>query len=198
MKRMLLFGMLGFMIVWSGLSAVAENSLNLVKNSSFETVNSTTGLPENWNALIRQSKDKKAECRFSVVSEAQDGNSAAKMTAPEQGKKGALAEFSQFVPVKPKTKYYFAVYMKVPAYVNAWPCAVVEERTRNKGYPMYAVASNHLAKAADKAVPDQYQLLETTFTTGAETAFVNISLRLQNLGSGNVQFDNVLLLEQPE
>jgi len=190
--------LLSWVLCLSVLPLWADESSNLVKNPSFEQIKASTGLPEFWETMIRQGKDKKIGCQFSIVKDAQDGNAAANITVADQGKVMALAEFYQLVPVKPKTKYYFALYLRTAAYNNAWPCAYVEERTRDKGFPHYVSPSNHLAKNAESAKPDQYVLQDVTFTTGEETFWVNISLRLQNLGCGTVQFDNVMLLEQPD
>lgn len=198
MKKKIQNSLLGMMMFLAGIPAFTDEAPNMVKNPSFEIINQNTGLPENWSTLIRQGKGKNANCQFSVSRKAQDGNSAVAISVPDQEKTGAIAEFCQLVSVKPRTKYYFAVYMETPAYVNAWPCAFAEERTSDKGYPKYSTTSSHQALSAEKVIPDQYQLFETAFTTGADTFFINVSLRLQNLGSGSVQFDNVILLEQPE
>ena len=171
-------------------SAWSQTPPNLVNNPSFSVVNQKTGLPEKWSTLIRKGKNGTPECLFTITEDAQDDQKAIKISVPKQGNTQALAEFYQLVQVKPKTKYYFSVYIKN----GSWPCsqcAVLEERSVTKEFLNFFKAK----LSEQNSGPEQYCLHEISFETGANTRFVNISLRLQNLGFGEGQFDNVILFE---
>lgn len=167
---------------------------NLAQNPSFEAINGETGLPEKWTVLMRRVKGPPAQCTFQSTSHALDGKAAALIAADHQEPNQELAEFYQLIPVTPGARYYFSVYMLTSSFFRGHAAAVIEERTKTKGYPSYGVASAHAATAMEKVTAGRYCLCEAVFTAGPDTHFANISLRFASPQTGTVMFDSILFV----
>lgn len=187
-------------VVWLCGVAVARGgeAPNLAQNPSFEAVNGETGLPEKWTVLMRRVKGPPVQCEFQSTAYAQDGNTAAMIVADEQEPSRELAEFYQLIPVTPGTRYFFSVYMLTSSFIRGQAAAVVEERTKTKGYPAYGISSAHAARAAEKTTAGRYCLYEVAFTAGPDTYFANLSLRYASPQTGTVMFDRILFVALPQ
>ena len=175
-----------FLVV--SLPLFAEESKNLVKNPSFTEI-SADGMPKFWGANIRKGPGGVPKCIFKQVKEGQDDQSAMSINVPERNKSKAMAELFQHIRVKPNTKYYFSVYLKAVR-SGAWPNVCLEFRdSRMKQMGHTGTKPENGDKGKD------YTLYECSFKTKPNQKYVTISMRLQNLGCGEVYFDNAFLIE---
>lgn len=157
-----------------------------------------------WAGNVRGATDGQYEgVSFEIVDgEAQEGTRAAKIEVAPHTHLETLADWSQLVPVKPGTRYYFSIYAKAEIQTG-WMSIVVDERLKNRTHADDGSSRGfaHLAKAQESDAPKTgYRLFETTFETGPETFFVAVSLRIQpsrdNKAGGTVLFDNASLIER--
>jgi hypothetical protein len=104
--------------------------------------------------------------------------------------------------VQPGARYYFSIYAKEELQ-SGWMSLVIEERLRDRSYPDYGTAHEmHYTAKVQKSdeTKEGYRLFETTFETGPETYFVNVSLTIHPTSAseagGTVLFDNASLIER--
>ena len=185
-------------------SAWTQEAENLIKNPSFEGTGQAMDGAKPWAGNVRGATDGQYEgVSFEIVDgEAQEGTRAAKIEVAPHTHLETLADWSQLVPVKPGTRYYFSIYAKAEIQTG-WMSIVVDERLKNRTHADDGSSRGfaHLAKAQESDAPKTgYRLFETTFETGPETFFVAVSLRIQpsrdNKAGGTVLFDNASLIER--
>lgn len=167
----------------------AETGPNLVKNPSFRELDDK-GMPRFWGTQLRKGPGNASPpCVFRIVEDGNDDRFAASIDVPEVNRSKALAAFVQNIKVKPNTRYYFTVMMKVTR-AGAWAAATVELRDAQRKQVGYVPVG-----AVPGAEGTGYRQLECAFTTTARQEWVTITLRLQNLGAGTVLFDDAELVE---
>jgi hypothetical protein len=176
---------------------------NLLKNPSFSEI--VTGEARNsvdlldaalladWSTGVRQPEGKTQLATFVLAPIGLDGDGTARIVAPEgQLVEPAIAEFSQNVRVAPSKKYYFSVYRRIVPYPrNSYPSVVVEERGRDGSHLTYHMAKIDTDPDASTSAWVHYSVV---FETSPKTTQLTISLRLQNIGSGSVEYDAAQLI----
>lgn len=193
-----------FLLSFSLLPLYAQDCENLIKNPSFEEEKQVeeSGNSEirAWDTRIRADEvNPDITAEFTQSKKGQDGNASARIEAlADQPRSKALAEWWQRVPVKPDTAYYFSVYQRGDP-VHCWAPAVLEELDSQKHY--VSTSGQAIPKPPEGMICDidanRWRLLEVDFITGPETSYLMVSLRLQELGGGWVEYDNAKLIELP-
>ena len=133
----------------------AEEPKNLLGNPSF-TEKRDDGTPAVWNSGVRGGAQGKSKADFSLSPSGQDDRSAGRIAVAEQPRTGAMAEFSQCVPLKSGATCYVAVYMKILK-PGAWANACVEILGEGRKYLNPGVG--YPLKAAEKEPAAEYVLM---------------------------------------
>lgn len=163
---------------------------NLVLNPDFTQMRADTPMPKVWNTNVRKGPGGTPPVEFKVVKGVDDDAGIAILSA-EPNRTSAIAEVYQTVSVKPDREYYFSIFLK-EVRSGSSPGAYVEFKDANR--KQIGFARVRPAEGAP-AVSGAYRLYESSFKTLPEQRFVNLSLRLGNLGAGEVHFDKATLIE---
>jgi hypothetical protein len=185
-------------------TAWTQDANNLIKDPSFEGTEQALDGSKPWAGTVRGSVNGQHKgVTFDIVEgKAQEGTRAARIEVQPGTHIETLAEWWQLVPVQPGARYYFSIYAKEELQ-SGWMSSVIEERLRDRSYPDYGTAHEmHYTAKVQKSdeTKEGYRLFETTFETGPETYFVNVSLTIHPTSAseagGTVLFDNASLIER--
>jgi hypothetical protein len=123
------------------MAAVSLCSANLLENPSFETLNSSNGMPQGWSMMKRGIFHEAHAVETSVVL---DGKNAVRLENPTDLTKGVTilwmqSNFAQkFKAVAPGTEMEFSVYVRGGAHVCTFP-------SHRCSHQWFSVLVHHLA-----------------------------------------------------
>ena len=171
---------------------------NLLANGGFGDWGSD-GLPAGWDFSLVKGPGGKAPPEWKRGRCDGDGGRSAPCAAiivPGKSQTMARMEYFRNVPLKACRRYVFSVSMRVVA-AGAWsfPLVVVQgDATEPRGRQVM-LKKIRLGDGADKAAQG-WERFECTFATGDKGPFsASLILRMQNLGYGEVRFDDAELLD---
>lgn len=176
----------------SSLIAGEFTPVNLVQDPDFSQRDAQSGNLRFWIQQIRTAPGATApDVTFAIV-KADDGeNNAARIAVPPPGVPGkSVALYLQLIPVKPNTRYYVSCRRRIWA---CWAPVYIDFRNKNRQY----VSSTGLTQVEHNG-DGNYDLCETSFTTGPDIHYSQIMLTLQNLGAGEAEFTQIEYFELPE
>ena len=159
---------------------------NLVKNPSFKA-----GVTH-WDRRVRTGKNGvRPEVDFTIAPDGVDDTAAARINSPIGGGR-AIAEFSQLIPVKPDCEYYASLDVKVLRN-GSWQAAYIEHLNEKRSQIAFTLF--RMSPEVKKQPSNQWRKQQCRFRTKPNQRFIAVSLRLQHLGSGEVLYDNIEVVE---
>ncbi|MDD3154309.1 MAG: hypothetical protein PHS41_05530 [Victivallaceae bacterium] len=163
---------------------------NLVVNPNFSIADTrAAGGLKNWTCQVRGDRaGNKPHADFKVVPSGEENVNAMRISVPLPGKTGkAAAVCFQLIKLKPDTEYYVSCRRKKKA---TWAPVFFDLRDQNKKF-----VSVFGLTQTEKSEPDCFELCEKSFRTGKEIHYGQIMLTIQNLGAGEAEFCEPVLME---